>query len=178
MKEYEVEVRWLAFPLHPETPEEGMALEELFAGRDVDIPAIQRRLARVADSLSLPLAAHTKTYNSRRAQELAKWAESQGKGEEFHHAVFRACFAEDRNIARVDELVSLSASLGLPPDEARRVIVERSFREQVDADWQRSRALGITAVPTFMIGDERIVGFQPYDVIVQAVAGSGAKRRS
>ena len=117
-REYEIEVRWLAFPLHPETPEEGLTLEELFAGRNVDVPRIQQRLKRVADSLGLPLAGRTKTYNSRLAQELGKWAESEGAGDRFHHAVFRAYFAEKQNIARVDELVGLAASVGLPADVA------------------------------------------------------------
>lgn len=176
-KEYEIEVQWLAFPLHPETPEEGMTLEELFAGRNVDIPAIQQRLKRVADSLFLPFAAHTKTYNTRLAQELGKWAELQGKGDEFHHAVFRAYFAEPKNVARVDELVGLCTAVGLPADETRRAIMERSFREAVDADWGRSRALGITAVPTFVIGDERVVGFQPYDALVQLIKAAGARTK-
>ena len=176
-KEYEVEVRWLAFPLHPEVPEQGLTLEELFVGRDVDIPAAQQRLKRVAASLSLPLGVRAKTYNSRLAQELAKWAESQGKGDEFHHTVFRAYFVDGKNIAMTDELVALAASIGLPTDKARQVILTRSFRGQVDADWARSHAFGITAVPTFIIDDQRIVGFQPYEVLLQFATGSGARVR-
>ena len=37
-------MKWVAFPLHPETPEEGLTLEALFAGRDIDIPAALDRL--------------------------------------------------------------------------------------------------------------------------------------
>jgi len=166
-------VAWLAFPLHPETPEEGLTLEELFAGRDVDIPAIQKRLREVAASLSLPLSGRFKTYNSRLAQELAKWAESEGKGEEFHRAVFRAYFADGRNIGKVEVLSDLAASVGLPVDGAQRVMRARSFREPVDADWARSRALGIRAVPTFIVRQRRITGFQPYEALVELVTGIG-----
>jgi predicted DsbA family dithiol-disulfide isomerase len=176
-REYEIEVRWLAFPLHPETPEEGLTLEELFAGHNVDIPRIQRRLKVAADSLGLPLAGRTRTYNSRLAQELAKWAESEGAGDRFHHAVFRAYFVEGLNIARVDELVALAASVGLSPDAARAVILARGFREAVDADWARSRGLGVTAVPTFIIAGRRVVGFQPYETLAQLVRSSGATKR-
>ena len=176
-REYEIEVRWLAFPLHPETPEEGLTLEELFAGRNVDVPRIQERLKRVADSLGLPLAGRTKTYNSRLAQELGKWAESEGAGDRFHHAVFRAYFAESRNIAGVDELVGLAASVGLPEDAARHVVLARTFRAAVDADWDRSLALGITAVPTFIAAGRRVVGFQPYETLAQLVRSSGVTKR-
>jgi predicted DsbA family dithiol-disulfide isomerase len=176
-KEYEIEVRWLAFPLHPETPEEGVTLEKLFAGRDVDMAASLQRLNRVAESLSLPLAARTRIYNSRLAQELAKWAESQGKGDEFHHAVFRAYFAGNKNIAKVEELVSLAVSIGLPADEARHVILTRGFRKAVDLDWAQSHALGVTAVPTFIVGDQRIVGFQSYQILEQFVTDNGARAK-
>jgi predicted DsbA family dithiol-disulfide isomerase len=174
-KEYEIEVQWLAFPLHPEVPEEGLTFGELFAGRDVDISASLQRLKRVAASLSLPLADRTSTYNSRLAQELAKWAESQGKGDEFHHAAFRAYFADNKNFAKVDELVGMAASIGLSADEARNVILARRFREAVDADWVRSRALGITAVPTFVLEDQRIVGYQSYEALVRFVTDVGAR---
>ena len=176
-KEYEIEVRWLAFPLHPEVPEEGLSLEELFAGRGVNISASLQRLKQVASSLSLPLTDRTMTYNSRLAQELAKWAESQGKGDEFHHTIFRSYFVDGKNIGKVDELVTLAASIGLPADEARDVILVRRFREAVDSDWARSYTLGVTAVPTFIVGDQRIVGFQPYRVLEQFVTDSGARAK-
>jgi predicted DsbA family dithiol-disulfide isomerase len=175
-KEYEIEVKWAAFPLHPETPEEGLTLAELFAGRDVDIPGILRRLKRVAGELGLPLAEHIKTYNSRLAQELAKWTEAEGKGDEFHDAVFRAYFAEAKNIGKVDTLVVLSESIGLSGDEARHVIQDRTFREAVDADWVRSRALEITAVPTLVMGSHGIAGFQPYEVLEQFLRSCGVKK--
>ena len=175
--EYEIEVRWLAFPLHPEVPEEGMSLEELFAGRGVNISASLRRLKLVASSLSLPLNDRTRTYNSRLAQELAKWAESQGKGDEFHHTIFIAYFVDGTNIGRVEELVTLASSIGLPADEARDVILARSFREAVDSDWARSHALGVTAVPTFIIDDQRIVGFQSYQVLERFVIDNGARAK-
>ncbi len=175
-KEYEMEVKWAAFPLHPETPEEGLTLAELFAGRTVDIQGILLRLKRVAGELGLPLADRIKTYNSRLAQELAKWTEAEGKGDEFHDAVFRAYFAEGKNIGKVDTLVGLSESIGLPGDEARHVVQDRNFREAVDADWARSRALGITAVPTLVIGSNGIAGFQPYEILEQFLKSCGVKK--
>jgi predicted DsbA family dithiol-disulfide isomerase len=175
--EYEIEVRWLAFPLHPEVPEEGLSLEELFAGRGVNISDSLQHLKRVASSLSLPLTDRTRTYNSRLAQELAKWAESQGKEDEFHHTIFRAYFVDGKNIGRIDELVTLAASIGLPANEARDVILARRFREAVDSDWVQSHALGVTAVPTFIVGDQRIVGFQSYQVLEQFVIDSGARAK-
>jgi hypothetical protein len=40
----QIEFRYTLFPLHPDTPDEGLALEQLFAGREFDIDAMQARL--------------------------------------------------------------------------------------------------------------------------------------
>jgi predicted DsbA family dithiol-disulfide isomerase len=168
----------VAFPLHPEIPEQGLSLEELFAGRAFDVRVMSLRLRRAAEELGLPLGERTKTFNTRLAQELAKWAEGQGRGDEYHQAAFRACFVEGTNIGKPDELLDLAASIGLPRDEARRIIERRFFREAVDADWARSRDLGITGVPTFVMRDKRVVGAQPYEMLERFVKGCGtAKRR-
>ena len=177
-KNYEIEIRWTAFPLHPETPEEGLTLEELFAGRSVDIEKMMSHLKEVANELGLALGERKKTYNSRLAQELAKWAESKGKGDEFHEAVFRAYFVDGKNIGRVDELALLASSVGLPDRDARRVLESRAFREEVDADWSRAHAAGITAVPTFVIDRQAVVGAQPYEVLEKLLKANRVKRRA
>jgi predicted DsbA family dithiol-disulfide isomerase len=151
------------FPLHPETPENGMELSEMFAGREAMIAAMQTRLAQVAATEGLPLVLRSRTYNSRRAQELGKWAESQGAGTMFHQAVYRAYFVAGRNIGLVDELVAVAASVGLPTDEARKVIETESYAAAVDADWQRSRELRISAVPTHLYEGRRLAGFGSYE---------------
>jgi predicted DsbA family dithiol-disulfide isomerase len=160
-KEFDLEVRWSVFPLHPETPEEGRELTELFGGH-MDIDAMRQRLIRVADQLGLPLGTRTRTYNSRRAQELGKWAESQNAGEAFHKAVYQAYFADGRNIALPDELVAIAEALGLDPVMARQVLDTQSYGAAVDNDWQKAAELGITAVPTSIYRQRALVGFQPY----------------
>jgi predicted DsbA family dithiol-disulfide isomerase len=177
-KNYEIAVQWRAFPLHPETPEEGLTLEELFAGRGVDIGKMMLRLKKVAEELGLPLGERKKTYNSRLAQELAKWAESKGKGDEFHQAVFRAYFVAGKNIGKMDELVSLGKSVGLPAAEAKMVLQLRSFRNAVDSDWSKAYEMGITAVPTFVIDTRTVVGAQPYEVLEQFLKANNVKKRS
>ncbi|MBI5064136.1 MAG: DsbA family protein, partial [Desulfatitalea sp.] len=92
-QELDLTIRWTAFPLHPETPEEGRTLDDLFAGRGVDIPAVLARLKSTAAGLGLPFTERSMTYNSRRAQELGKWAEESGQGEAFHRRAFEAYFA-------------------------------------------------------------------------------------
>jgi predicted DsbA family dithiol-disulfide isomerase len=175
-REYEIEVCWRAFPLHPDTPEEGLTLEELFAGRSVDSEQMMARLRQVAGELGLPLGKREKTYNSRLAQELGKWAESLDRGDAFHKAVFRAYFLDGRNIGKIPELVELSKSMGLPAEEALRVLETRAFREAVDSDWSLAYKMNVTAVPTFLMGRRAVVGAQPYEVLQQLMKVCGVKK--
>jgi predicted DsbA family dithiol-disulfide isomerase len=176
-KNYDIEVHWVAFPLHPDTPEDGLALEDLFRGRSVNLDAVKTRLKQVADELGLPLTDREKTYNSRLAQELAKWAESKDRGDAFHDAVFRAFFTKGKNIGDIDELAAIAKSVGLPEEEARSVLESRAFRQAVDADWSRSREVGVTAVPTFFACGRAVVGAQPYEVLEQLLKTCGVKAR-
>ncbi len=132
----------------------------------------------VADELGLPLGERDKTYNSRLAQELGKWAESQGKGYEYHTAVFRAYFVHGVNIGKTDELVSIAESVGLSAKESRRVLEARDFREAVDTDWSRSRRMGVTAVPTFMLNQRAVVGAQPYEALERFLHDNHVERRA
>jgi predicted DsbA family dithiol-disulfide isomerase len=164
-KTFDFVTKWVAFPLHPEIPEEGVALADLFKGAAIDINKVQLRLKKTAAELGLPLGERIRTYNTRLAQELAKWAEAQGAGEAFHRAVFRAYFVEARNIGSIDELVGIADSLGLSGEAARKALMSRTYRYAVDDDWTRAREMSITAVPTFVMGQARITGAQPYEVL-------------
>jgi len=163
--------------LHPDTPEDGLALKELFAGRNLDIDEMMTRLREVADEAGLPLGKREKTFNSRLAQELGKWAESRGKGDRFHNAVFRAYFVDGKNIGKIPLLVEIAESVSLPAEEARKVLESRTFKQAVDHDWSRSHAMGVTAVPTFFVNSQTAVGAQPYEELEQLMAASGVRRR-
>jgi predicted DsbA family dithiol-disulfide isomerase len=174
---FEVEVRWKAFPLHPETPEEGIPLEELYAARNIDVAQAKALMKKVAQELGLPWGERKRTYNSRLAQELGKWAETKGKGNEFHDAAFRAYFVDGINLAKMDELAGLAKAVGLSEIEAREVLQARAFREAVDSDWVLSHRIGISAVPTFVIDHQAVVGAQPYEVLEQFLRDNGVKRK-
>ena len=109
------------------------------------------------------------TYNSRLAQELAKWAESKGKGYEIHDPIFRAYLVEAKNIAKPEVLVGIAKSVGLPADEAVEALVSGSYKETVDADWKRCAELGVNAVPTFVVGRYMLVGAHPYEELEKLV---------
>ncbi len=163
--EHHVKVEWVHFPLHPDTPAEGRSLAELFAGRNMDRKAMHAQMKARMDAEGLPYGERTMTYNSRLAQELGKWADTQPGGEAIHDALFRAYFVEARDISQPAVLLDIVARVGLSVDGAREVLEKRTFQAAVDADWELSRRYGVTGVPTFVLGRYGVVGAQPYEAL-------------
>jgi predicted DsbA family dithiol-disulfide isomerase len=157
VKEHNVRIRWVHFPLHPETPQEGQTLEALFAGRGKDIPQMQAQMKAHMQAEGLPYG------------DLGSWADTQPGGSAIHDALFRAYFVDGRNVGDTDVLVEVAESVGLPAEQAREVLEQRTFREAVDADWALSRQYGVTGVPTYVAGQRGVIGAQPYEALVQLV---------
>jgi predicted DsbA family dithiol-disulfide isomerase len=167
--EHNVKVEWVHFPLHPDTPAEGRALSALFGGRDADRQARHAQMKARMAAEGLPYGDRTMTYNSRLAQELGKWADTQPGGEALHDALFRAYFVEARDISQPAVLLEIAQQVGLSVDGAREVLEKRTFKDAVDADWKLSSQYGVTGVPTFVVGRYGVVGAQPYEALEQLV---------
>ena len=167
--------------MHPETPQDGQSLDRLFAGRGVDLDAMYQRMKGLMDTEGLPYGRRTHTYNSRLAQELAKWAETEPGGRALHDQLYRAYFVDGRNIGDVDVLVDVlvdvAAAVGLRDADVRQVLDERRFKDAVDADWTLSNRMGVTGVPTFVAGGRQVVGAQPETVLRELLNAAGAVPR-
>jgi len=153
-------------------------LEQLFAGRRINIPEMLQRLEQTAARHGLPFGERRMSFNSRRAQEAAKWAESHGKADAFHNAVFRAYFADGKNLHEIETLAAAAESVRLKGVDLKAVLQSKTFKAAVDRDWLRSHHLGITAVPTFRMNEENLVGAQPYEQLAAFMAAQGVPPRN
>ena len=176
-KDFKIDIRWTAFPLRPNTPEDGQTLKTLFECSDADVDQMSNRLKLVAQGFGLPFGHRTMTYNSRLAQEMGKWAESEGQGHEFHTAVFQAYFVDGLNIGKPHILVKVAESVNLNGKEAMDTVLSRTYREAVDRDWERSKEKCVTAAPTFVFNDQVLVGAQKYEALEKVLVANKIKRR-
>jgi predicted DsbA family dithiol-disulfide isomerase len=135
------------------------------------------RLSQTAARLGLPFGERRMSFNSRRAQEAAKWAGTRGRADAFHDAVFRAYFVGGRNLHEIETLAAAAESVGLPAAELGEVLAGGAFKAAVDRDWTRSRELGITAVPTFVMSGRSLVGAQPYEQLAAFLSAQGVPGR-
>jgi len=175
---YDVDIKLVHFPLHPDTPPEGREMEGFYAERGLDPDKMYNDMKARMDAEGLPYGKRTHSYNSRLAQELGKWADTLEDGAKLEKAFYQAYFVDSKNIGDVDVLLEIVASVGLSVDDARAVIENRTFEQAVDADWEKSRQYGVTGVPTYVAGGHGVVGAQPYEALEQLMNEVGAQKRS
>lgn len=157
-----LDIHWLPFPLHPDTPESGMLLSELFGNADID--AMHERLYAIMDESGLPYSRHrTQLFNTRKAQELLMWASDRDAGTALVDAMFHAYFVNNQNLADDQILRSVVQNAGLNPEEAIQALAERSFADDVDEAWQRARQYQLNGVPAFIGGGYQLSGYQPLE---------------
>ncbi len=92
--------------------------------------------------------------------------------------MFHAYFVTGQNISDMETLAQIAESAGLSAADARAVMAERRFQAAVDADWQRSRDVGVTGVPTFVADGRGVVGAQPYETLERLVLLAGGTPRN
>jgi predicted DsbA family dithiol-disulfide isomerase len=161
-----IDVRWSPFPLHPDTPEEGLLLAS-FLGPNLD--AVHDRLYALMDGLDLEHCDRSMTYNSRLAQELGMWADTVANGRALHKELYRTYFVRDENLAKIPVLLGAVERAGLDVGEAEKVLEERRFSEDVDQAWLQARQMQISGVPSFIAGGYLTSGFHPYDELVKFI---------
>jgi predicted DsbA family dithiol-disulfide isomerase len=167
-REHEVEVEWKPFFLHPDTPPEGMRLSPQFRAR---FAGAHERLDLMARAAGMEMVHPDLIPNSRRALEASEYARGKGKHEEFHRIIFGKFYGAGQDIHDWTVLRSAAEEAGLDPDGMEREIESGKYREVLDAEIEEAYALGITAVPTYVLDDKyAIVGAQPYEAFERVLA--------
>jgi len=153
-------------------PEEGLTFDKLLQGQDINIDKMMQHLADVAAKAGLPFHPPAKAYCTHLAQEMGKWAERLGRGDEFRRAIFHAYFVESKNISDPSTLIAIAGSMGLPTKQAQETITRRTFQKEVDEDWSYSKKMNVTVAPTFLLNKNRLVGAQSNEAFTYFLANN------
>ena len=172
--ELDLEILWANIEIHPDNPPGGRPVEEL------GYPAEQWRrmmdaLERMARDEGLPLAERTFTTNSRRALLLAEGAKEAG-ADRFscmHERLFRAYFAEGRNIGDPEVLRTLAAECALAEEDVQAAWSEPRYAERLRDHREAAARLGVRGTPTYVIANRyALAGAVETDELRQALAGA------
>jgi predicted DsbA family dithiol-disulfide isomerase len=107
----------------------------------------------------------TWTSNSHLAHEAAEFANEHGDAPRFQRAMFKAYFEDLADIANLDVVVAIGKDAGLPETELMDALMSGRYRANVDEKLAWAQEAGVTAVPTFVLGEQYgIVGAQDRSV--------------
>jgi predicted DsbA family dithiol-disulfide isomerase len=164
-KHYDIDIHWRSFELRP-------------AGSPPLPPEYRRRIEasrpmfnkRAKEQYGLEINAGPFGINSRPALVADKYAESQGKGEDFHRAVMTAYWQQAGSIDDIDVLKEIAEQVGLTTENFEAVLTDQTYDAEVSADIELAREYRLDGVPALVFADRYlVVGAQPYETLKQVV---------
>ncbi len=161
----DVTFEWLPFELRPE-PAPTLRPEDDYlqsAWRNNVYPLAQRL------GVEMKLPSVSPQPHTRLAHEAMEFAKEHGKGNEYAHALFKAFFQRSEDIGNVGVLGRIAGAVGLDPEELRRALEEGKYRERTQNLLRQARMQMVNAVPTFIIGRQRVSGLYPAEALAEIV---------
>ena len=94
----------------------------------------------------------------------------------YTHAVYRAAWADDRDVSTPEVLAAVLAEAGL--DGAALVAAAPSYKEALVKQTQEAVDRGAFGAPLFFVGAELFVGNDRLDFVEEALRGREVRRRA
>ncbi|MFC4562210.1 DsbA family oxidoreductase [Nocardiopsis mangrovi] len=170
------ELHWHGFQLDPAHPRglrrpTTQTLAQKTGAPPDQVRAMTRRVSELAaaEGLAYDLE-RAVSVNTLDAHRLARLAAGHGLGGPMHERLLAAHLGEGEIVDDTDTLVRLGAEVGVPGDEARRVLEGDAYADAVAADLNEARRLGITGVPFFVVnGTHGVSGAQEVETFLSAL---------
>lgn len=168
--EFDLEIDWRGFQIHPEWPAEGMPSSQYRRGMDPETRrAIWTRIGAMAEAAGFTMKAPEVLTNSRLALEATELAKEHGVGDAFERRVYRAYFNDGLNIGSPSVLGDLAGEVGLDRDELTLALESGRYTARLRDNTIDAHDRGVDGVPTFFIGEYPLVGAQSEDVMRQVL---------
>nr|MBC7613064.1 DsbA family oxidoreductase [Pseudopedobacter sp.] len=179
--DYEAEISWKPFQLHPELEKEGMEKNAfLFKKFGQQGANLFDQIKTVADSESLAMNPEkiTNIPNTVNVHRLMWLAKKQGKDLKLAISLFEAYFVEGKDFSEPKTLVKIGEACGLIKSEIKSFLASDEARDEVLAEEKMYREAGIQAVPTFIINDKYMIqGAQTPAVFLDAFKQLGLENK-
>ena len=168
-EEFELDFDPSAFDLKPGIPPEGLPREQVYAGR-VYPEVYLDNMRQMAAGSGIVMKRPPLIPNTRKAHEATEFAREHRAPSvllDFHRAVFRSYWTEERDIGDIAVLCDVAASCGLDPGGLREALTDGRYAAAVEGQMQWARDAGVTGVPTIIYeGRFAVVGAQDYEVFL------------
>jgi predicted DsbA family dithiol-disulfide isomerase len=155
--------------IHPETPPEGRPIESL--GYPPERWAqLTANLTRMGKEEGIFFIDRRFTTNSHKALLLSEAVRESGSGafELLNEALFRAYFSEGKNIGDPAVLRRIAEEAGVPGETVDLAWSDPRFEEGLKRQHDVASRIGVTAVPTFILGNQWILeGAVPTEMLIK-----------
>jgi predicted DsbA family dithiol-disulfide isomerase len=154
----DVRVRWHPFQLNPRMPKGGMNRQEYrtakFGSWERSL-ALDAQVAEAGRGEGIPFAFDriVRTPNTLDAHRLIGLADTEGVQDAVVEAIFRAYFAEGRDISQTTVLLDVVAGVGLARGRAEAVLSGDEGLVAIRAAEEQARRSGVQGVPYFLINN-------------------------
>jgi predicted DsbA family dithiol-disulfide isomerase len=165
--EHPFEIRWRPFQLNPEMPPGGMDRKAYVTAKFGDegrIDAMNARLEAMGAEAGIAFRFDriARAPNTLDAHRLIRWAGAEGVQTRAAMALFRRYFEAGEDISDAGVLEAAAGEAGMDGAIVARLLEGDADRAEVSAEVEEFRAMGVTGVPTFVIGGRHVVsGAQP-----------------
>lgn len=164
--EFNFELEWRGFQIHPDWPAEGIASDRARESSDPDSrSALWERISAMAEAVGFSMRPPTVLTNSRAALAATEFARESGRDEALEERIYRAYFGEGLNIGDPAIVVRLSSEVGLDSAEIAEAIKSPKYELRLKNNALAANQRGVNGVPTFFIGEYPLVGAQSPDAM-------------
>jgi predicted DsbA family dithiol-disulfide isomerase len=167
---FDLRINWMMVEIHPETPPEGMPVDELGYSNE-RWQQMMMNLQQLAGEEGIELPAQTLNANSRKALLLAEAAKEAG-AEIFyrlHRRLFEACFLEGHNIGDEAVLKALASECAVPDEVVERAWQAPQYEQKLQQNLAAAVQSEVRATPTVFFSEQhRLDGALPYERFLES----------
>ena len=177
-------VTWRPFQLDHTIPENGVDRQEYLRRKFSDAAGIERIYAPVreagsGENISFAFERITRSPNTLDAHRLIRWAHTGGVQDAVVERLFQLYFIEGADLTDRDVLADCGGGAGMDRDIVSRLLAGDADKAETRAEIAEAQQMGITGVPTFLIGNRyAVIGAREPEVIAGAIAKVLEERRS
>jgi predicted DsbA family dithiol-disulfide isomerase len=162
-------LHWRPYQLDPDLPPEGRDRAEHMKSKFPEPERIAAAHARIAamgaeSGIVFNFDRIVRAPNTLDAHRVIHWAGPEGLQTRTAMALFRRYFELGKDISDHEVLADAAAEAGLDAAVVARLLAGDADRQAVQAEAEAAREMGVTGVPTFILGGRYAVsGAQPPD---------------
>ncbi|MBZ8132477.1 DsbA family oxidoreductase [Afifella sp. IM 167] len=182
--EMPLDIRWRPYQLDPTLPPEGkdrqVYLSEKFGSPDrAEEIYANIRAAGEMEKIAFAFEKIEVSPNTIDAHRLIRWAAGAGVQDVVVEKLFSAYFVEGRRIGEAAVLVEIAREAGMDGDLAASLLAGEADRQKVMEEIDLARQMGVTGVPTFIVGGRyAVVGAQSPEVLLEAFTAAAAAQNA